>query len=498
MKFNLKKLKEKYVSMPEQVKASVWYTICNVINKGIALLSTPIFTRLMTEEEYGTFAIFQSWYSIILIFTSLNIFLGGYSKGLILFKEDKESFTSSQLGLTTLITLIFGVIYIISPAFWTSIFDLPPILMAVMFIELLFMPAVEFWAAKERFDFKYKKYVAVSMVMTILSLGLGVVTVLNTSDKVVARVYSDVFAKALFGIIIFILLFIKGKKFFNKKYWGYALKFNIPLLPHYLSNYVLNQSDRIMISKMIGNVQAAYYSVAYSISMMMTLITSAINNSLMPYIYKEINKIENGCAAEETVAINIRKTTRLLFVLIAALCIITMAFAPEVIYVFAGANYSDAIYVIPPIAASVYFIFCYSMFSNIEYYYQKTTLISIATLVCAALNLVLNYFFIKQFGYYAAGYTTLISYIALSFMHFLFYKRVLRSKLKSVKNLYDMRCMLICAISVLVIMFVMVFTYKIALLRYGIILIIVAIAVWQRKRIISVLKGLKNKQEEEV
>lgn len=70
--------------LSEPVKASVWYMICNVLNKGIALLSTPIFTRLLTEEQYGKFAIFQSWYSIILIFTSLNIFMGGYTKGLLL------------------------------------------------------------------------------------------------------------------------------------------------------------------------------------------------------------------------------------------------------------------------------------------------------------------------------------------------------------------------------------------------------------------------------
>ena len=74
----MNKLLNKYNKISEPVKASIWYTICNVINKGIALLSTPIFTRVMTEEQYGTFTIFQSWYSIIFIFTSLNIFLSGY------------------------------------------------------------------------------------------------------------------------------------------------------------------------------------------------------------------------------------------------------------------------------------------------------------------------------------------------------------------------------------------------------------------------------------
>ena len=84
---------EKYKELSPPVKASLWYTICNVINKGIALLSTPIFTRVMSEEQYGQFSIFQSWVSILIIFTSLNVFLSGYQKGLILFADDVERFT---------------------------------------------------------------------------------------------------------------------------------------------------------------------------------------------------------------------------------------------------------------------------------------------------------------------------------------------------------------------------------------------------------------------
>lgn len=66
------------------------------------------------------------------------------------------------------------------------------------------------------------------------------------------------------------------------------------MIPHYLSNYILNQSDRVMIGRMVGNSQAAYYSVAYTISTVMVLITNAINSSLTPYIYKSIASDEKG------------------------------------------------------------------------------------------------------------------------------------------------------------------------------------------------------------
>ena len=129
----MNKIIEKYKQLSLPVKASLWYMVCNVINKGIALLTTPIFTRIMTEEQYGTFSVFQSWFSILIIFTSLNIFLSGYQKGLILYKNDIRRFTSSQLGLTTTITVFAFVLYILNIPFWTKVFDLEPVLMYAMF-----------------------------------------------------------------------------------------------------------------------------------------------------------------------------------------------------------------------------------------------------------------------------------------------------------------------------------------------------------------------------
>lgn len=350
--------------------------------------------------------------------------------------------------------------------------------MTAMFIELTLMPALEFWSAKERFDFKYKKYVLITIAMTILSLGGGVVAVLSTPYKVEARVFSDVAAKAIFSGIIFFLIVFQGKKIFVKEYWRYALKFNLPLLPHYLSNYILNQSDRLMIGRMVGNGQAAYYSVAYTISMMMTMVTAAINNALTPYIYKTIDAGDQG---------NIKKVTRPIFLLISGLSIVTMIFAPEVIWIFAGEKYAEAIYVIPPIAASVFFIFLYSMFSTIEYFYQRTGFIAIATCVSAVLNLILNYMFILRYGYYAAGYTTLVCYICLACMHFFFYKCVLKKMMPSVKDLYDIRLICITSVIVLVIMLLMVFTYSFMVLRYSLILLLAICTIWKRKYFTEIL-----------
>jgi O-antigen/teichoic acid export membrane protein len=179
------------------------------------------------------------------------------------------------------------------------------------------------------------KVVAISFISSVMSIVLGVIAVVYTTKKVEARVISDVFAKALVALPLLLLILWKGKKFFVKEYWKFNFNFNIPLIPHYLSNYALNQSDRVMIGKIVGNAQAAQYSVAYTISMMMTLVTTALNNALTPYIYQSIDGGHED---------DIKETLTPIFFLVAVLCIITMAFAPEIVLIFAGKNYMPAVY----------------------------------------------------------------------------------------------------------------------------------------------------------
>ena len=66
------KLIKKYKSLPVQIKASFWFLICSFLQKGISMITTPIFTRLLSTSEYGEFNVFNSWYSIAFIFVSLS------------------------------------------------------------------------------------------------------------------------------------------------------------------------------------------------------------------------------------------------------------------------------------------------------------------------------------------------------------------------------------------------------------------------------------------
>lgn len=481
----LKAFLQKYRGMALPVKASLWYTVCNVLLKGISLLLTPVFTRIMSPEEFGAFSVFQSWVSIFTIFGTLNLFHGIYPKGLLIYAEKRDRFTAALMGLSLTCTAILAGIYAIAPDFWSGLLGVSPFLMIFLFAEILTLPAVEFWAARERFDYKYKRYVFVSLATVALSLGTGVVAVMLSDTKLEARVVTDVLVKSAFGIVFLAWIFGKGKCFFDKAYWKHALAFNLPLIPHFLSTFALNQSDRIMIDRMVGEAEAGFYSVAYTISTMMTLITTALNNALMPFTYRALKADDRQ---------SVRGATRMLFVLMGSLSALTMAFAPEIIAIFASAEYRDAIYVVPPVAASVYFIFVYAMFSTVEYYYQKTGFIAVASCASAVLNIALNAVFIPLYGYHAAGYTTLASYVVLTALHYAFYRRILKKEFGKAW-LYDMKMILGVSVALMVLMILMVFTYEWIFVRCAVIAALLLVAVLKRKTLINMMKSLKKGEQ---
>lgn len=470
--------------MSAPVKASLWFAVCNIVQKGIALLSTPIFTRILTTEQYGVYTVYQSWYQIIVIFATLNLSAGVFNNGLLKYEGREDEFTSSMQGLSTTITMILFAVYLCAMDFWNNLFGLSTLFVMAMFVELIFVPAYNFWSVRQRFDYKYRKIIVTTIIIAFGSPVLGVISVLSTSYKAEARVLSYVLVQVAVGLFFYIRNTIKGKRFFDKKIWKFALAFNIPLIPHYLAFQVLNQSDRIMISKMISTGTAAIYSVAYSIAMMMTIITNAINHTLIPYTYKALKSKDYK---------GIRKNANMLLILIGSGCILAMAFAPEIIKLFAAEQYYDAIWVMPPLAASVYFMFLYPLFGNVEFFYEKTIYATIASCIGAVTNIVLNLIFINIFGYFAAGYTTLFCYILFSFSHYLFHKKVIKEKNLGVSNIYDMKFIIMFSLIELLAMVGMTITYNYIIIRYSIIVAIVLVAVLNRKKIISQIKAIRSK-----
>ena len=294
------KIIDKYKKLGAPVKASIWFLVCSVLQKGIALLTTPIFTRIMTDQAYGQFTVYNSWYNILFAIATLNFAAGVFSRGLIKNEEDQDTYTSSMVGLSTLCVAIVFIVYLIFHKAVDQFFELSTFLMVLMFIEIWTNSVFQFWSNRERVNYKYLRLIVVTLLYVTICPILSIVFIINA--KLELQLHARVLAICIVCLLLFGLLFveivIKGRKLYNREYWLHALKFNIPLLPHYLSQILLNQSDKLMISKMCSMEEAAYYSVVYSIAMILLIVNSSISGTMNPWIYKtiktgEYNRIAN-------------------------------------------------------------------------------------------------------------------------------------------------------------------------------------------------------------
>ena len=237
---------------------------------------------------------------------------------------------------------------------------------------------------------------------------------------------------------------------------------------------------------MVGDSQAGFYSVSYTIATILNLLVTAINDSLMPSIFKALDS--NNMKR----IIKIKQIITPLSIVIAILCVLLTLFAPEIITVFAGNQYLDAIYIIPPVAASVYFYYIYSLFSHIEYYHQQTKKIAFASIISAALNIILNYVAISLFGYIAAGYTTLACYILLAIMHYLFYKKLIQKHYNN-NDIYNNRLLFTIGVFLSILSIIILPIYNITILRYILIVITIIVILVFRNKFIKTLKLLQEK-----
>ena len=470
----MKRLINKYKSFPVQVKASFWFLVCSFLQRGISVITTPIFTRLISTEDYGQYGVFNSWLEIIGIFVTLRLYYGVFVQGLVKYEDDRAQFVSSMQGLGFCLSLAWTIIYLCFHNFWNSLFGLTTVHMLAMMLMIWATGAFRYWAAEQRNSFKYRALVAVTIAVSIMKPALGILLVINSDDKVTARILGLAIAECIGYSWTFIYHMSRGKKFYSAKYWKTALMFNIPLIPHYLSQTVLNSADRIMIRNMVGPGEAGIYTLAYSISMIMTIFNQALINTIQPWLYQKIKAKRIQDIAEVVYAVMIG---------IAAINLALIGFAPEVITIFAPPAYHNAIWVIPPVTMGIYFLFLYHMFAAVEFYFEKTKMIMVASMTGAVLNIFLNYIFIQKFGYYAAGYTTLICYLVYVGAHYLLMIRVCDKELNG-QRVYDNRMLLLISGSFMAMGFIFLFTYYNNVARYLLIAVLLMVVIWKRKLII--------------
>lgn len=462
------------------LKSGIWYTISNFVSKGAVFITMPIFTRLMSTQDFGLFSNFSSWLSILSVIATLELFTS-LSLAKYDFNDNINDYISSNLLLGTCIT---GVFYGISLCFKRYLLDFlsfSELEFHILFIYCLVCPAIEMFQVKSRIYYKYKASVIVSLISVLTSTVTSLLLVILFKNKYLGRYIGYICPLIALNIIIYVGFLAKGHKI-KARYWKYALIISFPMVWHTLAGTILNSSDRVMITLFRGPDETALYSVAHTCTAAVSLLWNSMNAAWSPWAYDQMDT-KNFSA--------LKKASRPYILFFGTLVICFLLVAPELLWIFGDDGYVSAIQVIPPLMIAYVFQFVYSLYVNIEFYYKKQVLTAVGTIFAAGLNIALNLIFIPRFGYVAAAYTTLVGYICLFFVHFIIALILKKS------FFYDTIFNMIFLLAALAIMFAMIFLYpyKIVslIVRYAIIGVLfvafIVVMIVFRKELLYLIKN---------
>lgn len=476
----LDKIKLKIKKIPIEVKSATVYTFSTLFSRGLAIITVPIFTRLMTTSQIGIVNLYNSWYSMISAIATLSLTSGGYVVALREYESNRDGYQSSVLSLTSLISLLLVGVYLVNPSLWSKLLGLPSGLIILMLIGFLFAPARDFWLARQRYEYKYKLSGFVMMGSALIASLLSILTVIKLSavdENLVAegRLYSNYLIIYGVSAVIWFCTMLKGKTFFNKEYWKLSLSLSLPLVWYSVASQILTVSDRMMISQMVGNSAVGIYSTLYTVSSLSLLVWQAVHSSFVPYIFRNI---ENGVDG-------IKRVSSQLMTFYAAVAVLMTFLAPEIVRILATEEYYEAIYIMPPIAAGVFFTSFANLYSDIAVYYKKTKYVMYPAIIAAVSNLILNYIFIKIYGYMAAAYTTLLSYILFALFQGVWAKKICKEYGIESGTIYNDRYMIALAVITTLISLSGILFYGNTILRYGVVILLAVVCAVIGKKVIK-------------
>lgn len=456
------------------ISAGISYTIGNMLIRGIPFLTLPLFTRILNPAEFGLYNTYLSYENILSILLGFGLY-GTIRVAKGQYKERFEEYISAIYGIQILLSMIIYPIIVvvfayIAPQGWFS-----TKLLIILLCHCLCTQLYNIASAK----FAIKGEVANNLIMAfIMMIGNIVISLLLClfafeDERYLGRILGTFLGALIVTIIVGVKQALQCNKFVNKEYWKFGLKMGVPLIPHMLSLTLLSQCDKIMIQALVGDAEAGIYSLAVTLTGIVSVIVTSLDNAWAPWFYK---KLEDGSYEE------IRKNNNYLIIAFSFFSAVVMLVAPEVIKLMSEEQYWDSVYSFAPLLMSVLFNFIYLIPVNFEYYHKKTGYISFSTVLTGILNLVLNFFFIKYVGYVGAAYATCISKLILLGMHWQRAKKIQNVKIANLSCviLYSILAAVVGALS-------LIFKDNI-IIRYLLVLILSIVLV----KILMKVEGVKN------
>ena len=369
----------------------------------ISYLLLPLYTSILTTDEYGTYDLLVT---ICIFIVPLITLMMEESMFRFLIDEETNDGKMKVMSTSCLYAVASTILWCGIGYLFLSIFRYQYALVFVLYMMSSILMKLS--NGISRGMSKIKVYSLSNFILSFLTIVLNVLFIAKFHWGVYGLLYSTVLANVLTSFFVLIKLrvyhFIKVQ-YFDKKKLKEMLKYSFPLVPNNISWYIINMSDRVIVVTFLGSSINGVYAMANKFPNIMNNIASFFFTAFKENAAKAIKK-ENY----EQYYSNIHDIAHNMFITISLLIISVL---PFIFNIFIKKDYVQAYDYIPLLVIALYYGNMSGFYGTLFTAYKDSKTIGKSTIFGAIINLVVHLALIHFIGIYAAIISTLVSNYAV-------------------------------------------------------------------------------------
>lgn len=394
---NLGQQRNKYL-----LKNTVIFSIGNFGTKIISFFLVPLYTNILTTREYGTVDLIYTIGMVLVPLLTLNI-----GESIMRFALDKDA-DCDKIMSTGITILIFGAIIglLILPI--ANLFESVSNYSIYIYLYTLTLAFSQIFLCYLRGKEFLLKYSIGNIIQSLTIAIFNIIFLIGMKKGIEGYLMAYILANVCTGLYGFwagkVNLVIK-KYSIDIELSKNMIKYSVVLIPNSFMWWIMNSSDRMMVSAMISVTANGVYAVAYKIPTLLSTITTIFNQA---WSYSAIREDES----EDKEEYNNRVYENLVTIVIVVATGLLMIIKPF-LSVYVGKEYYTAWHYVPYLIVGFVFMTLGSFIATSYTVHKDSMGFLISGTVGAIINLILNFILIPMMGVSGAAFATCISYFGV-------------------------------------------------------------------------------------
>lgn len=414
------------------------FVISNFGSKILVLLMVPLYTSVLTTEEYGVADIVMTTVTLLAQVLTLSIY-----EATLRFALDKKNKSGDVLSNSILIILLSSVVMavlalvlkktdnVLSEYWW--------LLIALFFTDSLKTCFSNYAKGRER-----SKIFAIQGIVYTAVLVVSNVVLLTLLKAGINGYLISIIAANLGSLFFIIIAMGLWKEIFilspNTRLMQKMIMYSIPLVPSAVAWWVNASADKYMLIALVGASANGFYAAAHKIPAIFTALTSVFSQAWRISAISSFEELGYGSDDFYSTVYNTYIT-----VCIYA-CMIVTFFSQIIAKVLFKADYYMAWVLVPPLLLASIFEAFSGFLASIYAAIKKTNILFISTILGAVFNIALNYYLIKIMGVWGAPIATFVSFIIVWIIRAIVLNRAMKIKVNNLRLASSVLILIICGI----------------------------------------------------